>query len=343
MMIPKISVIVPVFKVESYLRDCIESIISQTFTDWELLLVDDGSPDSSPIICDKYAEKDERIKVIHKLNGGVSSARNAGIDHAKGEWVTFIDADDYILPTFLDGLYHPLKLGEKVEFIHGGCCNVKNGEIIGVNQSYNYYVSSAPDVIFKNLRGLSVSKLFSLRIIRNWNNGSPLYFDEKMKIAEDMAFTLDYILSVNRYAFVPEIGYCYRIDNMSSATKSTAKIMYEQQMHSFQHLYLSTNNYIQKFSLTSNQASSRILQRCEQLQDVLNSLYISSLSKKSRIRELRKIFEADYFYILKYSRGNKSQFILNKALLKGYFNLYDFCMYMKFLIRNYLKSFKKDF
>jgi len=91
-----ISIVVPVYKVEQYLSQCIESIIGQKFTDWELLLVDDGSPDKSGTICDKYVEKDKRIHVIHKENGGVSSARNLGIKEAKGEWIIFVDADDYI-------------------------------------------------------------------------------------------------------------------------------------------------------------------------------------------------------------------------------------------------------
>ncbi len=98
---PFISIITPVFKVEKYLNKCIDSILAQSFHDWELILVDDGSPDDSGKICDKYAEKDERIRCIHKQNGGVSSARNLGVDIAEGEFITFVDSDDYIGPTYL--------------------------------------------------------------------------------------------------------------------------------------------------------------------------------------------------------------------------------------------------
>ncbi len=93
---PKVSVIVPVYKVEKYLPECIESILAQTFTDFELILVDDGSPDNSGKICDDYAARDSRIRVFHKENGGVSSARNLGLDNARGEWVTFVDSDDWL-------------------------------------------------------------------------------------------------------------------------------------------------------------------------------------------------------------------------------------------------------
>ena len=93
---PKISVIVPVYKAEKYLPQCVKSILDQTFSDLELLLIDDGSPDNSGEMCDHFATKDSRIRVIHKENGGVSSARNAGLDAAIGEYITFVDSDDYI-------------------------------------------------------------------------------------------------------------------------------------------------------------------------------------------------------------------------------------------------------
>lgn len=92
----KISVIVPVYNVEKYLSRCIDSIISQTFSDFELILVDDGSTDSSGKICDEYGKKDGRVKVIHKRNGGLSSARNCGLENAKGNYICFVDSDDWI-------------------------------------------------------------------------------------------------------------------------------------------------------------------------------------------------------------------------------------------------------
>ena len=98
---PLISVIVPVYKVEPYLRECVDSILNQTFTDFELILVDDGSPDNCPAICDYYSEKDSRVIVIHKNNGGLSSARNAGLDIAKGEYISFVDSDDILNRDFL--------------------------------------------------------------------------------------------------------------------------------------------------------------------------------------------------------------------------------------------------
>ena len=93
---PKLSIIVPVYNVEQYIHKCVDSILNQNFEDFELLLVDDGSPDNCGKICDEYAQKDERVRVIHKENGGVSSARNLGVDEAKGEYISFVDPDDWV-------------------------------------------------------------------------------------------------------------------------------------------------------------------------------------------------------------------------------------------------------
>lgn len=102
---PEISVIVPVYKVEKYLDRCIESIVNQTYPDFELILVDDGSPDNSPSLCDEWAKNDNHIYVIHKENGGASSARNAGLKIAKGRWIAFADSDDWLDRTALKTLY----------------------------------------------------------------------------------------------------------------------------------------------------------------------------------------------------------------------------------------------
>lgn len=110
---PEISVIVPVYKVQQYLQQCIDSILAQTFEDFDLILVDDGSPDDCGNICDKYAEIDKRIHVIHQQNGGLSAARNAGIDwsyqHSNSKWLTFIDSDDWVNSRYLEVLYKIVK------------------------------------------------------------------------------------------------------------------------------------------------------------------------------------------------------------------------------------------
>ena len=106
---PLISVIVPIYKVEKYLNKCVKSIINQTYKNLEIILVDDGSPDNCGKICDKLAERDDRIRIIHKKNGGLSSARNAGIEIANGEYIGFVDSDDYIDNDMFETLYNNIK------------------------------------------------------------------------------------------------------------------------------------------------------------------------------------------------------------------------------------------
>lgn len=108
---PLISIIIPIYKVESYLRRCLDSIVHQTYTNLEIILVDDGSPDNCPQICDEYAAKDNRIVVIHKENGGLSDARNAGLDICKGEYISFVDSDDWVSSEYISELYSSIEIG----------------------------------------------------------------------------------------------------------------------------------------------------------------------------------------------------------------------------------------
>ena len=127
----KLSIIVPVYKVEPYLRRCVDSILAQTFRDFELILVDDGSPDGCPAICDEYAAKDSRVKVIHKKNGGLSDARNAGIEIAQGEYLGFVDSDDSISPNMYQRL---LEMAQRhhAEITACGILNLdQDGNVVG--------------------------------------------------------------------------------------------------------------------------------------------------------------------------------------------------------------------
>lgn len=126
---PEISVIVPVYNVEKYLRQCIESIKMQTFENWELILVDDGSLDNSGSICDEYAQSDNRIKVVHKENGGVSTARNFGLAIAAGKYISFIDSDDYIVPKFFEIMLEKL-LTYKADIVRCGFYEFNDSNVV---------------------------------------------------------------------------------------------------------------------------------------------------------------------------------------------------------------------
>lgn len=122
---PKVSVIVPVYRAEGFLRRCVESVQAQSFSDWELLLIEDGSPDHSGALCDAFAAEDRRIRAFHKPNGGVSSARNVGLDEAKGQYIAFLDSDDWFLPDFLETL---VTLAESSRADSAGCAHLNVSE-----------------------------------------------------------------------------------------------------------------------------------------------------------------------------------------------------------------------
>ena len=276
-----VSIVIPVYNVDIYLDKCLQSISAQTYKNWECLLIDDGSTDNSGAICDKQTKDDKRFRVVHKKNGGVSSARNLGIKEAKGEWVTFVDADDFVGEGYLQGLIEPLLEGNKLDFVHGGCTNYENGRITTVNQEYEYYIGEDKGRLFRSFRGLVVSKLFRTSILRE----KELLFDEGMKIAEDMAFTMDYLFFVNSYAFVPEKSYYYRRDNENSATHKKKWHEYDQYRQSFIHLYQATVDYTHKFGIKENNYQLRYEQRANHYYEMLRSLYHDShITRKKRIQ-----------------------------------------------------------
>lgn len=333
-MTPIVSIIVPIYNVEKYLRECLDSILAQTFTDWECLLIDDGSPDKCGEICDEYAFKDCRFKVFHKPNGGVSSARNLGLDNARGEWVTFVDADDMVAPDFLSALVEPTLIYEDLDFVHAGCCNYRDGKIVEIEQKYEPYYGSNPAYLFNKFRGLTFSKLFRLENVNHWSDGLSLRFDEKMRIAEDMAFTLDYILNVNHYAFIPETGYLYRRDNEGSATKQKRIPDFEEELHAFKALYESTKEYAKHYHLSENESEFRLSQRGTELQQVCLALYRGKYSRMERIRLLKNNFVQDELFILKYARGGWLKNLIFLLLQKRMYGFFDAVTIVLMRIKN---------
>lgn len=204
-MTPKISVIVPVYNVENLLPRCIDSILSQSFTDFELLLIDDGSPDNCGKICDEYAEKDSRVRVFHKPNGGVSSARNLGLDNAQGEWITFIDSDDYIEQGFLaipkelsaDLLINNYKVvfGDKISPI---CFESKDIN----NLQLTHFISKN---LVKQVFRVPWAKFFRRSIIYK----NKISFIKGVKIGEDSLFMLEYLHYTQSIKFISLASYVY--------------------------------------------------------------------------------------------------------------------------------------
>ncbi|WP_288117017.1 MULTISPECIES: glycosyltransferase family 2 protein [Bacteroidales] len=219
---PEVSVIVPVYGVEKYIDKCIKSIIDQSFKAWELILIDDGSPDQSGAICDKYAEKDQRIKVIHSENNGVSHARNIGLDNAKGRYVVFVDSDDWVNPSYLQNLIERSSADDTV--VYGNVINDYSDQRNSVvsfsyEDGQNINLDNDVDLIVKYRlpeNGFPIAKLFSREIIEQYK----LRFDETLSYHEDHLFVLNYLLYVKsvRLSDSPDYHYEHR-NGVSSLSK----------------------------------------------------------------------------------------------------------------------------
>ena len=216
-----VSIIVPVYNAEKYLNRCIDSILSQTMPDFELLLIDDGSKDESGCICDEYAEEDARVKVFHKPNGGVSSARNLGIDYAKGKYIIFIDSDDYWLsPDCLESL--SLMMDEMR-------CNCVRGEYQGVDEIGNVVVG--PKVKrelegrlltpYELLRYGLAGEFFGVLFMFRRSSIGDLRYDEQQSFLEDMDFISRFMIKAQTCAYTSECFYAYfkRNDSVSNSPK----------------------------------------------------------------------------------------------------------------------------
>lgn len=209
---PKYSIIVPVYNAEKYLRECVESVLSQEVVDFELILVDDGSPDGSGAICDEYAEKDARVKVIHKENGGVSIARNVGIDACCGEYIIFLDSDDFWQKDLL--LTIEGELTDKCQLLSFGNFNYihkANGEIEINESKMNLSLSGATDALWERFIVNSFfaspcNKVFYASIIKENN----IKFKAGVVCFEDYIFSLEYSSHITAFKSLSVPLYYYR-------------------------------------------------------------------------------------------------------------------------------------
>lgn len=195
-----ISVIVPVYKAEKYLHRCVDSILAQTYTDFELLLIDDGSPDNSGAICDEYAAKDSRVRVFHKKNGGVSSARNLGLDNARGEWISFVDSDDWLDVSCFG------KLTQKMDADLIRCSIVSTDDTSWMADDCKYGIKEFVEKFEENpLTRTPCGALYKNSIIRE----NDIRFDPLVRFGEDMIFNFQYLLKSQSVRLLNLAGYTY--------------------------------------------------------------------------------------------------------------------------------------
>lgn len=290
-----VSIIVPVYNAETYLKNCIDSILKQTYSSIEVILVNDGSTDNSRLICEEYAKKDNRIKVINQNNSGPSIARNFGINAATGRYIQFVDADDRLEPNMTSNL---VKAINKSQSVHLVLCGYKSIYINTDNNSTNKIVT--PNIVgvynstdfvrfmgklfSKSLINPLWNKLYDLEIINKYN----IRFIKDFNMGEDLLFNLEYIKFCSNICIIKDELYNYLILNNNSLTSSFQNSYFENQQILFQKVrgflleresYSNDNKYFIETTYT------RSIIRC------INNLFHinSNLSSKSQKEQIAAI------------------------------------------------------
>ena len=309
---PTISIIIPVYKVERYLSKCLDSIISQTFADWECILIDDGSPDNSGTICDKYAQKDGRFVVIHKENSGVSAARNDGLKVAKGKWISFVDSDDWIDNITYENV---LKAAEEnnADLVQWGIVLEKDGKILRNNFCMDGVIDGNELVNF--FEPSTCHKLFLKRIIYDKN----IFFPNGLTLSEDRYFSFMYYLNASRVLGIKECYYHYRIYSGSSTHKMSEKNIQDE---------VEVIKMMEKAIADDSKADNKIFEKILTNQKIEAKNHALFLLEKPNYKLWRKLFP-EVIPLLKKPHDKKN---LLYALLK---------LHMDFIVTAIIKIYTK--
>lgn len=310
-----IDIIVPVYKAENTILSCVSSVQSQSYPDWRLVLVNDGSPDSSSEICHSLAMQDSRIIVIDKMNGGPSSARNAGLHVADGEWVMFVDSDDYISPDALADIVNKANNGADliipdtvIEFKNGSSKTISHNEGTVSRDDFDQLFS----VYHLGSRTSIGGKCFRNCLLQT----SGLCFDESLRHSEDMVFVFSFIKVCQKVGFTGKPDYHYIFDNEESLTNQ--KYPFDVEFHGYKAICSTINGVLEEFKFSDAKAIDDIwhpMTTC--VTRTLNSIYHSELhSSPSERRKMIRSLDLDLYDKHKPQSWNRKVIFLNRILLK---------------------------
>lgn len=332
---PLISVVIPVYNGECYLEKCLDSLLVQTYSFFELILINDGSNDGSAQICNEYTRKDRRIKVYHQENAGVSVSRNRGIEQAAGEYLSFVDADDWVGNNYLRNLLNGLSLESDKAMVIGGLTQVHtNGYVEKISFTDKELrgreiISAYSDIgIYKY--GYSASKLYSLSLIREMN----LRFNEKVHHAEDLLFMMDYLRGVDFIRFSSSNDYYYIHHDGISLSRSNRSFkmeitVYRRMMEHFRDLESLYGGSKNQFDKMCDDISIYLIRA---LPALYRPPYV--MKRKERLRAIRTLGKTDFIILQRnYHPCRLTDKIGKTMLLNHFIKLYDVYMNLLFGIR----------
>ena len=314
---PIVSIIVPVYNSERSLHRCVDSILSQTFTDFELLLVNDGSTDNSHLICSEYAKLDNRVRVLHKDNGGVSSARNMGLDNALGEWVTFVDSDDWLDEQFLSQLEYN---DSTADLVISYANYIGKSGVINAKEYKDWHVGTN-----------EIDRLF-LEYDLSWQTSpwakfykiekcKSLLFTDGMHIGEDLVFLYRYIMKCDSIQILSNKFYNYDISQENTLTKRIGCLNVELFAHDT--IYGMLNEFITYYNIVNENVLKKINWiKAYYVHRVLNSLYHTpNLSKTQRNKIIEQLDIDIYLTHMKFS--SMKERLLKFLLQRKKYQIYD--------------------
>lgn len=336
-----ISVIIPVYNAEKYLADCLDSLREQSFADFEVWMIDDGSTDRSGEICDSFQGKDNRFHAVHKANGGVSSARNAALEHAHGEWICFVDSDDSVERDYLRNL-HKAAGGQKDILIVQGFNTISpKGRQVRLFEEHLY----SSEEIYLTFRDLSINrcgfpfgKLYNASVIRQ----NELRFNPGIHYAEDVIFMLTYLCHVSAIQTIGGAGYNYYVRNNASLS---------QRIFSFESEYACYETYLarirdlrERFRLPEESLKNAFNVISEYLiRRAVGSLYQKPTRKPrcERLQILRGITEEQVAFLKAYYKGGGLHRKMEVWLLSNrrYYlcDLFNQCIFLGLYLKQLIK------
>lgn len=292
----KFSIVVPVFNSERYLEECLNSVLGQTYKNFELILVDDGSTDNSGVICDRYAQNDNRVRVFHEINSGVSLARNKGLENITGEWLLFLDSDDILHQNTLESLSKYIKNTPQVDVFQFGFS--KHPFLDSSVLKEDKCISALPPHKYCEVGIYNVS-VWGSAIRVKLINENHLKFDCNLKLAEDQVFIFQVFQKAALCSRLPDVLYYYR-DTPFSATK-TAKFEYMlQTIRSLEYYKLNTPLAVEQFDNV-----------------ILSFIYYMILDQRIPKNVIVDLFhEVNVNYAHRCTRGVRLMFYLSKISMK---------------------------
>ena len=298
---PKVSVVVPVYNVEKYLQRCVDSIRHQTLKDIEIILIDDGSPDNCPKMCDEYARIDPRIKVIHKQNAGLGMACNSGLDVARGEYVAFCDSDDWVDEEMYEKMYQKASINHS-DAVYSGLRRVNSSGIIlgllphpkedkiyegySISDLANDIIASQPSCRYDRTIQVSAKVVLYRRSVIDDNNIR--FVSERQFPSEDLIFNLLFLKYATRAIVIPEYFYNYFV-NDNSITSTFNSNRFNRMMKTVEHI----KNLIPQLNSESEVRLSRYI--IGEARVFSTQIFNSSISKSEKLNLLNSLSQNPYF------------------------------------------------